>query len=370
VNDEHVLFDNKTISSLISQVIDDTFKIFLIPHIIPGAHLITSDSGVGVTIYGYGYDETYAWEGLLGRKVLKDTVPPSITFSGDTLCMGISISDSTSGLAQLIEDSVSNLIVTFDSSFVPYSGAVRSTGHLCAIDPLKTGYLRLFAIDLDGNTSIAYINYTHPAIISAYGFTLTCPGFDTVLYGTEKTLPILTVTDTSSLFPITISNVWTEAPEFILNPDSAANKLPITLAPFESHNFVITFNPGRDSTYACLALAESDEASGIRVDTLRGIGYSLPAGVADESQTTIFATLIPNPATNSATLNFTLPQTANVTFELSSMDGKKVLVWNADAQSEGQHIQNIDISALASGSYIYRFAANGQTMSGKLIINR
>jgi len=97
---------------------------------------------------------------------------------------------------------------------------------------------------------------------------------------------------------------------------------------------------------------------------------STPAGVADGLQTKVCATLTPNPATKSVSLNFTLPQTADVTFELSSIDGKKVLEWKTDAQSDGEHSQKFDISSLPSGSYIYRLEANSQVSSGKLIINR
>jgi hypothetical protein len=193
-----------------------------------------------------------------------------------------------------------------------------------------------------------------------------------VLYGTEKTLPILIIKDTSSQYPITINNIWSESPQFIINGDSSANKLPITLSPLESHSFIITFNPGHDSAYAAPFYAVSDAVNDHtaiqRVDTLRGIGYSFPAGVDNESQTKVCATLTPNPATNSAALNFTLPQTADVTFELSSMDGKTVFRWNGNAESEGEHVQTLDISSLAEGDYIYRFESNGEATSGKLAI--
>jgi hypothetical protein len=232
--------------------------------------------------------------------------------------------------------------------------------------------MQLYVTDDAGNASVETIIYTHPPIVSPPGFTLTSVSFDTVLYGTEKTLPILTIKDTSSQYPITIDNIWTESPQFIINGDSSANKLPITLAPLGSHSFIVTFNPAADSVYACLANAVSnaveDHTSIERVDTLRGIGYSFPAGVADESQSKVYATLTPNPATNSATLNFTIPQTADVTFELSSMDGKTIFRWSADAEGEGEHIQTLDISSLAQGDYIYRFEANGQVTSGKLAI--
>ena len=51
----------KTLLVLAPQCIDDTFEIIDIPHIAPGVHEVTSDSGIGVYIYGYGFDESYAW---------------------------------------------------------------------------------------------------------------------------------------------------------------------------------------------------------------------------------------------------------------------------------------------------------------------
>jgi hypothetical protein len=268
----------------------------------------------------------------------------------------------------IFSDSQSNVTFTLDTSFV--SGALQTTANLCVIDPLQTGYMQLQVTDLAGNTSIATIIYTHPPIVSAPGFTLTSVSFDTVLVGTEKTLPILVVTDTSTQYPITINEIWIDASEFIFNPNVSGNHLPDTLSPLESHRFVITFNPGRDSVYACLANASNSELPTVRVDTLRGIGYSFPAGVSQGSQSKFYATLMPNPATNSVALNFSISQTADVTFELTSIAGNKVLEWKVDDESNGEHQRNFDISTLASGSYIYRFEANGQVQSGKLIINR
>jgi hypothetical protein len=92
--------------------------------------------------------------------------------------------------------------------------------------------------------------------------------------------------------------------------------------------------------------------------------------VTQEARTEVHATLTPNPAAKSAILNFTLPQTADVTFELLSIDGKTVLSWKADVESAREHVQSIDLASLPQGSYIYRFEASGQVLSGKLIINR
>jgi hypothetical protein len=132
------------------------------------------------------------------------------------------------------------------------------------------------------------------------------------------------------------------------------------------HSFADLCDTGA-SQFAYAQFTVSDLIGNVSIATVTFNSNSI---VMPESQTELRARLTPNPATNSATLNFTLPQTSNVTFELSSIDGKKVFVWNADPQSEGQHTQNIDISALPSGSYIYRFEANEQVLSGKLIINR
>jgi hypothetical protein len=254
------MLDNKSILSFPHSCLNDTFEMYVAPHLTPGAHSVSSDSGCSVYVYGYGAYKTWSWSGSHFEKTYdpQDTISPSISFTNGTLCAHAIISDSGTGLAEIVPDTEVNLSFTVDTAFVPGSGVKTTFADFCATDSAKSGFLQFTAYDLAGNGAIG----------------------------------------------------------------------------------TITFTP------------------------------SAKAGVTDETQTKFYATLTPNPATNFATLNFTLPQTADVTFELSSMDGKKVFVWSANAESEGKHIQTLDMSSLAAGDYIFHFEANGESTSGKLAVLR
>src|ERR1035441_5758035 len=84
-NDESkTLFDGQSITGKSSVCVDTNWKIFTIPQIAPGAHTISGDdSGIGVWIYGYGNDESYAWSGPSQCKTFHspDSAPPIVTIS-------------------------------------------------------------------------------------------------------------------------------------------------------------------------------------------------------------------------------------------------------------------------------------------------
>ena len=81
---KNTLFDGKGILGLPSTCVDDTFAIVNIEKISPGVHRMTSDSGAGVYIYGYGFDESYAWAGSFGTGTFHspDTIPPLVDTQG------------------------------------------------------------------------------------------------------------------------------------------------------------------------------------------------------------------------------------------------------------------------------------------------
>src|SRR5437868_6533649 len=62
----HTFVDGNPITGYSYFHLDNKYRSYLIPKIGPGAHVVTSDSGVGVYLYGYGKAEAYAWPGALG----------------------------------------------------------------------------------------------------------------------------------------------------------------------------------------------------------------------------------------------------------------------------------------------------------------
>ena len=181
VNDadaKYTYFDGQSIiGGKGAQCVDDTFEIFNIPKIAPGAHRVEnrykamnhgqpSHGGVGAYIYGYGYDESYAWAGGFGTGTFHspDTVAPLVDTINQCFNAFVHVSDSgllpdgvhpQSGLSQIRLDSVYNMNYLPDvPQFVEGSGADTSGYGLFPVDETKEAFLRVDVFDLAGNESI------------------------------------------------------------------------------------------------------------------------------------------------------------------------------------------------------------------------
>ena len=92
-----------------------------------GTHVVASDTGVGVYIYGYGTDDSYAWAGALGTKTLNDpdTIAPVAIAAGPCFCAHVRIFDTGPGqsrLSSFIVDSSYNFTFNPDPNFIPGAG--------------------------------------------------------------------------------------------------------------------------------------------------------------------------------------------------------------------------------------------------------
>jgi len=76
----------------------------------------------------------------------------------------------------------------------------------------------------------------------------------------------------------------------------------------------------------------------------------------------------PNPFNPTTTLSFTLPQASQVTLAIYDLSGREVADVVNGWRDAGSHQVTFNGSALASGVYIYRLTANGQTSSAKMIL--
>jgi hypothetical protein len=160
------LFDGQSISGRSTQCADPNWDIVTIPQIAPGAHTISGDdSGIGVWIYGYGYDESYAWSGPSQCKTFHspDSIAPITTISGNCLTGHVFVQDTgvlSSKLDMLRLDTIYNIEYLPDTSW--YDGTMRDSTFydLHVIDPTKAGFLQVSAFDYAGN---------HTTITSIYG---------------------------------------------------------------------------------------------------------------------------------------------------------------------------------------------------------
>ena len=68
----------------------------------------------------------------------------------------------------------------------------------------------------------------------------------------------------------------------------------------------------------------------------------------------------PNPFNPTTTIQFDLPEAAEVTIEIVDMLGRKAMTIPSQVYQAGaRHLVNIDASSLASGIYVYRVSARG-----------
>ncbi len=159
----HTTFDGKVITGNGASCIDDTFESFAIPGVAPGTHLIESDSGAAVSMYGYGSDASYAWaaRGFTPIFHSPDTIAPTVDTSSYCFHAFIHLADSgflpdgvyvQSGLGEIMVDTLYNMEYVPDAPpFIEGSGADTSGYGMFVLDPSKPAILVVEAYDLAGN---------------------------------------------------------------------------------------------------------------------------------------------------------------------------------------------------------------------------
>ena len=169
-DERRTMFDGQNILAYTHQPIDDTFEIFNVPHIKPGAHTVTGDSlGVGVYIYGYGWDESYAWTGNFGTGTFhsQDTIAPRADTSGSCYDAFVHLADSgmnpgnipQSKLTMVRLDSDYNMAYIPDPNFHEGLGLDTSSYSMFVVDRSKEAYLKVDAFDVAGNQTTVISTY-------------------------------------------------------------------------------------------------------------------------------------------------------------------------------------------------------------------
>ena len=166
-----VLFDNKKISGIPSQCIDGIWEIFTITGISPGAHTIYgSDSGVGLYLYGYGFDESYAWSSpdFVGTFQSPDTIAPKADTFGNCYTAFVRVTDSgllpdrvdtQSGLAEIRLDSAFNMLFHLDSNWLDGTGADTAGYGMSVVEPTQPAILKVSVFDFAGNRTTITTTY-------------------------------------------------------------------------------------------------------------------------------------------------------------------------------------------------------------------
>lgn len=93
-------------------------------------------------------------------------------------------------------------------------------------------------------------------------------------------------------------------------------------------------------------------------------------GVQESSASSFPMNIIPNPASDYATLTYYLPYTQNISLEIFDLLGNKIQTKNLGEQSEGNHEIALDVSTLMSGMYRCRLFKGNSFISSFITIHR
>ena len=91
-------------------------------------------------------------------------------------------------------------------------------------------------------------------------------------------------------------------------------------------------------------------------------------GMQEESVSSFYCVVFPNPATDILSVSLSLDSPQNVTLELVDFTGRIVVVETAGMQS-GEVTLPLDISEVAKGSYLIRVVTDTETQVKSMVIN-
>lgn len=144
--------------------VDNEWMVYRFNSVSPGTHIVESDSGAGVYIYGYGNYDSYAWTGGYGNKTYKteDTIAPVVETPGncfDATITATDIHEKASKLSSVVLDSSYNMNFDPDLDFVPGSGADQTFYKIAVQDNTREAYIRVKIYDNAGNMTQVVSTY-------------------------------------------------------------------------------------------------------------------------------------------------------------------------------------------------------------------
>ncbi|MFI5201375.1 MAG: T9SS type A sorting domain-containing protein, partial [Candidatus Kapaibacterium sp.] len=329
-------------------------------------HIVTGDTaGVGITVYGYGLDESYAWAGSLGVGKFPpvDTVPPLAEASG--MCDNAFVHLADSGVLQsklnlILVDSDYNLSFSPDPAWIEGVGFDTSGYGISVIDLTKPGYLRVAVYDEAGNSTTITSTYVPDmAVISPpiQDFGTVSPNGSTTRFDTIRNLGKVP-------FSMTELKLSLDTEGFTLvNPDMSP------LAPDSSRLVEIQFQPKKGQE-ASDTILFGDECSLQSVVVEGNAGASVRLGSSIGNGITLSAA--PNPVTGpEVTFGISNRNEANITLTIYDMLGREVgRPVNNTLYEAGIRRVSYDVSKLPSGTYTCRLSANGSVISKQFVIER
>ncbi len=273
-----VLFDGKKIKGISSSCLDSDWEVFTMSGISAGQHTVTGDdSGVGVWVYGYGFDESYAWSSsdFEGTFQSADTTPPVAVFLENCLNGHAVIRDSGMGaskLAAIHVDSATNMSVTLDSTFVEGIAQNSSFFDYSVIHADSSAYLLVTTYDFAGNSRTVTVSYEP----NPFECSPSVLNFGVVPIG-HQAQKLYDTISYNGLGSISIDSVWLANGTVGFHIDSSTTG---TLDSGETRVVEISFTPSLKSFEAdTLMIGSNCWSQGV---TLKGSGINLSWSVDNE----------------------------------------------------------------------------------------
>ncbi len=77
---------------------------------------------------------------------------------------------------------------------------------------------------------------------------------------------------------------------------------------------------------------------------------------------------VPNPARERTTVTFTIPSRMRVQLSVTGLDGRTVATFVDRTLDAGRHTVQLDVSTIATGSYVYSIRARGYKVSNRMVV--
>ncbi len=241
-------------------------------------------------------------------------------------------------------------LITMTNSATVYSIEVAFTG---STDAGVLAYPEIYEVDATGNFSLVYT------------------GSGT---SDEVTLTNADISVSPTVTPVKLQiNGGTGSGGFTLNGNT---QYLFCVGHYGGPNALVIMNGGITAPEQTVFLYDPNAATGgpwfytTSTPMIRAVFDPEGVGIDEEENGINLGQNMPNPFDGSSRINFSLENSANVTFEITDVTGKIVKTIQKGNLSAGNHMIELDANEFAGGIYNYTIKADGATSTKRMIITK